>query len=428
MQIEDYLYQKKLHEPLAEAKPTSMKVEDWALLDRQALGVVRLSLVKNVAYNVVNEKTTYDLFKALSNMYEKPSTLNKAFLIRKLVNTKMKEEGASVADHVNEFNSIISRLMSVDIIFDDEGQKARQRAEAEQRYIEIKEERSVQEHARYHVLELQPEGPLSKSVSTFVPRRIRRYIPGLKKRLISVGKLDEEGYHIGFEDQLSKVTKGSMVIAHGNKRKSLYMVEVPSNGINESIEGRILDLQKVVVGFCEPCVLGKQKKANPATMLPLSMTSAGSKEWNSGDDQLRFRWMIYPVVLADAVEGIRDAIGLEYWVASSSGWTKSLVLWAEIGESSLTGPEYVRPFEILERIGSVAYRLRLPEELSGVHDTFHVSNLKKCLAGASLHVPLDEIKVRWNSKRGPEFTWEREDYMKSKYPQLFVNRADEPAN
>ncbi|GJX03313.1 putative reverse transcriptase domain-containing protein [Tanacetum coccineum] len=56
-------------------------------------------------------------------------------------------------------------------------------------------------------------------------------------------------------------------------------------------------------------------------------------------------------------------------------------------------PKYVGPFEILERISLVAYRLRLPEELSSVHDTFHVSNLKKFLAGASLHVPLDEIKV-----------------------------------
>ncbi|GJS84833.1 putative reverse transcriptase domain-containing protein [Tanacetum coccineum] len=56
-------------------------------------------------------------------------------------------------------------------------------------------------------------------------------------------------------------------------------------------------------------------------------------------------------------------------------------------------PRYVGPFEILERIGPVAYWLRLSEELSGVHDTFHVSNLKKCLADASLHVPLDEIKV-----------------------------------
>ncbi|GJT30390.1 putative reverse transcriptase domain-containing protein [Tanacetum coccineum] len=117
------------------------------------------------------------------------------------------------------------------------------------------------------------------------------------------------------------------------------------------------------------------------------------------------------------------------------------------------------PFEILERIGPVAYRLRLPKELSGVHDTFHVSNLKKCLADASLHVPLGEIKVDktlhfveepveimdrevkslkrskitlvkvcWNSKRGPDFTWEREYYMKSKNPQLFADRADESAN
>ncbi|GJS23812.1 hypothetical protein Tco_0452444 [Tanacetum coccineum] len=56
-------------------------------------------------------------------------------------------------------------------------------------------------------------------------------------------------------------------------------------------------------------------------------------------------------------------------------------------------PRYVGPFEILKRIGLVAYRLRLPEELSSMHDTFHVSNLKKCLTDANLHVPLNEIKV-----------------------------------
>ncbi|GKF26652.1 hypothetical protein Tco_0082546 [Tanacetum coccineum] len=56
-------------------------------------------------------------------------------------------------------------------------------------------------------------------------------------------------------------------------------------------------------------------------------------------------------------------------------------------------PRYVGPFEILERINLVAYRLRLPEELNSVHDTFHVSNLKKCLADANLHVPLDKIKA-----------------------------------
>ncbi|GKC58160.1 retrovirus-related pol polyprotein from transposon TNT 1-94, partial [Tanacetum coccineum] len=86
-----------------------------------AIGVVRLSLAKNVSYNIVNEKTTFRLIKVLSNMYEKPSVANKVFLIRQLVNLKMKE-GGSVTDHVNEFNSIISRLVSVDIKFEDEVQ------------------------------------------------------------------------------------------------------------------------------------------------------------------------------------------------------------------------------------------------------------------------------------------------------------------
>nr|GEW90012.1 hypothetical protein [Tanacetum cinerariifolium] len=87
---------------------------------------------------------------------------------------------------------------------------------------------------------------------------------------------------------------------------------------------------------------------------------------------------------------------------------RSPILWGEIRESRLIGPElvqemtdkngklasrYVGPFEILERVGPIAYRLRLPKELSSVHETFHVSNLKKCLADANLHVPLDEIKV-----------------------------------
>nr|GEW77579.1 putative reverse transcriptase domain-containing protein [Tanacetum cinerariifolium] len=63
------------------------------------------------------------------------------------------------------------------------------------------------------------------------------------------------------------------------------------------------------------------------------------------------------------------------------------------GKKGKLAPRYVGPFKILERIRPVAYRLRFLEELSSVHDTFHVSDLKKCLADAYLHVPLDDIKV-----------------------------------
>ncbi|GKE86187.1 putative reverse transcriptase domain-containing protein, partial [Tanacetum coccineum] len=66
------------------------------------------------------------------------------------------------------------------------------------------------------------------------------------------------------------------------------------------------------------------------------------------------------------------------------------------GKKGKLTPRYVGPFEIVECVGPVAYRLKLPQELSCVHDTFHVSNLKKCLAEPDVQVPLDEIKIDEN--------------------------------
>ncbi|GJS97789.1 putative reverse transcriptase domain-containing protein [Tanacetum coccineum] len=108
----------------------------------------------------------------------------------------------------------------------------------------------------------------------------------------------------------------------------------------------------------------------------------------------------------------------------------------------------------LKEVGVVAYKLELPQELSRVHNTFHVSNLKKCYSDDPLFVPLERlqvddklhfveelveiidyevkqlrrsrvliVKVRWNSRRGPEFTWEREDQFRKKYPHLFTKTA-----
>ncbi|GKA62759.1 putative reverse transcriptase domain-containing protein [Tanacetum coccineum] len=178
---------------------------------------------------------------------------------------------------------------------------------------------------------------------------------------------------------------------------------------------------------------------------------------------------------------------------------RSPVCWTEVGEAQILGPELIqettekivqikqrmqaardrqksyadlkrKPMEfqvgdkvmlkvspwkgVVRKVGEVAYKLELPKELSRVHNTFHVSNLKKCYADEPLAVPLDGlhfddklqfveepveimdrevkrlkrsriplVKVRWNSKRGPEFTWEREDQFKKKYPHLFTKTA-----
>nr|GEY38431.1 putative reverse transcriptase domain-containing protein [Tanacetum cinerariifolium] len=63
------------------------------------------------------------------------------------------------------------------------------------------------------------------------------------------------------------------------------------------------------------------------------------------------------------------------------------------GKRSKLSPRYVGPFEVVERVGHVAYRLHLLQELIGIHDTFHVSNLKKFLTDVNYHVPLGEIKI-----------------------------------
>ncbi|KAJ9546708.1 hypothetical protein OSB04_019251 [Centaurea solstitialis] len=114
------------------------------------------------------------------------------------------------------------------------------------------------------------------------------------------------------------------------------------------------------------------------------------------------------------------------------------------------GPRYIGPFTVLARVGKVAYRLELPEVLGQIHDTFHVSQLRKCLADETAHVPLDDIqvdeslnyierpvavlerkvkklrnkeigivKVQWQHRKGSEWTWEPEAEMRERHPELF---------
>ncbi|GJX79915.1 hypothetical protein Tco_0328064 [Tanacetum coccineum] len=79
----------------------------------------------------------------------------------------------------------------------------------------------------------------------------------------------------------------------------------------------------------------------------------------------------------------------DYVLLKVSPW-KGVV---RFGKKGKLAPRFVRPFEIIEKVCPVAYKLDLPEELDGVHDTFHESNLKKCLADPILQVPFDEIQV-----------------------------------
>ncbi|KAJ9564382.1 hypothetical protein OSB04_000348 [Centaurea solstitialis] len=120
------------------------------------------------------------------------------------------------------------------------------------------------------------------------------------------------------------------------------------------------------------------------------------------------------------------------------------------GKRGKLSPRYIGPFVITDRVGEVAYRLELPSELSGIHNTFHVSNLRKCLVDSDQAIPLPEVqideklsfveepesiidykvkklrnkeiglvKVQWLYHKGRDATWESESEMRTKYPRLF---------
>nr|GEZ59923.1 putative reverse transcriptase domain-containing protein [Tanacetum cinerariifolium] len=139
---------------------------------------------------------------------------------------------------------------------------------------------------------------------------------------------------------------------------------------------------------------------------------------------------------------------------------RSPICRSEVRDNQLTGPELIREMtkkivQIKNSLLTAPYTLELPKELKGIHSTFHVSNLKKCLAKGDIVVSMDEIqldvklhvieepvkivdrevkrlkqsripivKVRRNSQRGPEFTWERVDQINKKYPYLFTSKDE----
>ncbi|VFQ76723.1 unnamed protein product [Cuscuta campestris] len=342
MQIEDLLVQKDLDVVLGD-KPEKLSDADWAGLDRKAMSVIRLSLTKNVAFNILKEKTAKGIMEALSNMYEKPSAANKVFLIRELVNTRMKE-GTSVTEHINKLNSILARLLSVGIKFDDEvqallllsslpdswsgtvtavtgsvgpdgftfdqirdlvlgedvrrkssgessgellhvgrgrrnskgsGSRNRQRSQSKTRdssgltcwkckevghfrnqcpndkKVNIAEGCTSDEEnlvvgdfgkvrlADDSALEVTGMGDMVLKTSVgFWTLKDVRVVPAMKKSLISVRQLDEQGHEVKFRDGQWKVVKGNLVMARGKKKGSLYMVELPSEGVTVPVQQR----------------------------------------------------------------------------------------------------------------------------------------------------------------------------------------------
>jgi hypothetical protein len=98
---------------------TGMSKEDWDKLDRRARSTIRLCLADSVLLNVSGESTAKELWDKLGNLYQSKSLVNKLFLRKKLYHLRM-EDGDSVTEHLNAFNTLVSQLGSVNIMIAEE--------------------------------------------------------------------------------------------------------------------------------------------------------------------------------------------------------------------------------------------------------------------------------------------------------------------
>ncbi|KAK3011783.1 hypothetical protein RJ639_012566 [Escallonia herrerae] len=227
---------------LVGGKPEAMNASEWVILDRKALATERLSLTPRVAFNISKEKTTAAVMKALEKLYEKPSASNKVFLMKKLFNMRMSENGY-VVDHLNNFNGVTNQLKSVGINFDDKIRVllfmcslhvswnnlvttvSNSTISGTLTLNDVVSSLMNDEMRRKTIgdalLEREKVEIKLSNGGTLVLKDVR-HIPELQKNLISVSGLDREGYFVAFGEKQWNVIKGSMVVARGERVGTIY--------------------------------------------------------------------------------------------------------------------------------------------------------------------------------------------------------------
>nr|CAN78986.1 hypothetical protein VITISV_015274 [Vitis vinifera] len=374
MQIEDYLYGRKLHLPLLGTKPENMKAEEWALLDRQVLGVIRLTLSRSVAHNVVKEKTTTDLMKALSEI-DFDDEIRALIILDSLPNSweamRMAVSNSTGKEKL-KYNDIRDLILAEEIRQRDAGEtsgsgsalnletrgrgndrnsnRGRSKSINSNRNISksrlsqqvqcwncgktghfkrqckspkkkneddsanVVTEEVLDSRASFHTtshreiiqnyvvgdfgkvyladgstLDVVGLGDVRISLpngSVWLLEKVQ-HISDLRRNLISVGQLDDEGHAIPFVGGTWKVTNGARVLARGKKTSTLYMTSCPRDTIAVAdastgtslwhrrlghmsekwmkmllSKGKLPELKSIDFDMCESCILGKQKKVS----------------------------------------------------------------------------------------------------------------------------------------------------------------------
>ncbi|KAL6325362.1 hypothetical protein AAG906_023207 [Vitis piasezkii] len=289
MQIKDYLYGRKLHR-LFWGQNREYEGEEWTLLDKQVLGVIRLTLSRFVAHNVVKRRPRRSI-KALSGMYEKSRFEEMHVKPRDPVRLNLETRGRG-----NDRNSNQGRSKSRNY------NRNRSKSRSGQQVQCWNYEKTVDSPLDDWVLDSGVSfhtTPHQEIIQNYVAD-VRISLPNgsicswrrfnifdLRRNLISIGQLDDEGHAILFVGGTWKVTKGARVLARGKKTGTLYMTSSPRDTIavvdastDTSLwhrrlghmsekgmkmllsKGKLPELKSIDFDMCESCILGKQKNVS----------------------------------------------------------------------------------------------------------------------------------------------------------------------
>ncbi|RVW24254.1 Retrovirus-related Pol polyprotein from transposon TNT 1-94 [Vitis vinifera] len=242
-----------------------MKAEEWALLDRQVLGVIRLTLFRSVAHNVVKEKTTANLMKALFGMYEKLSANNKKTM-RMAVNNSTGKENL-------KYNDIRDLILAEVIRRRDAGETSGSGSalnlETRDRVDSPLDDWVLDSGASFHTT------PHRETIQNYAASDFGKVYLAYGSALDVVGLGDvriivaqwvclatREGYAILFVGGTWKVTKGARVLACGKKTNTL-LGHMSEKGMKMLLsKGKLPELKSIDFDMCESCILGKRKKVS----------------------------------------------------------------------------------------------------------------------------------------------------------------------
>ncbi|GJS84987.1 hypothetical protein Tco_0751528 [Tanacetum coccineum] len=390
-------------------------------------------------------------------------TMKMEILLEPASNKLLKAQDLKTKTSANSENKDSERSQDgIDDKDNDKGSKSRSQSMKEQAYN--KEQR---ERPRPHELNDKSNLiDLMKELACYALLKVLHYIASFKmlynaytycwaQNVLAISKskvikvVQEEAEKIGLDLKKIASAKAGEKFKKAQEAEHLVLKREHTEKVKKSLELRKHKIRKI------PEELGI-KSALPAPALEQASSKSSRKEekhWELEPEvknsrlTAKFEPSLKMFCLSNNMV-YREPVG-DMVLLKVSPWKGAV----HFGKRGKLSPRYIGPFKIVARVGPVAYTLELPEELKGIHSTFHVSNLKKCLAEGDVVVPMEEIqlddklhmieepveivdkevkrlkqsripivKVRWNSQRGPEFTWEREDQIKKKYPHLFTSK------